>query len=235
MTLRFSASVAGMVMSCPASANLDVAIPGYQPPEVEATKASVAGTRLHEVLEPLHELSLPDLRAVTQVLDYMLELRETRRFKVLVEQEVQAAWLNDTSKTTADVVLYVQDEIHIVDTKMGKIHVEVVENAQLLFYAASYAALAPKAKGVTVHILQPGAKNFASWYVTADRLAEFMDEARVADQKIKAKDTTFGPSDHCTFCPANPHGRGAKSTVFCPAMVQILYPPILNEDEILDL
>lgn len=46
---------------------------------------------------------------------------------------------------------------------------------------------------------------------------------------------TFSPGDHCKFCPANPHGRGAKGKPYCPAMMGLLYPqPAVNYDEMLE-
>src|SRR5690606_13978941 len=109
-------------------------------------------------------------------------------------------------------------------------------NKQLLFYAATYAALAPKAKGVNVYILQPWAGGNSHWYVDATTLKQFMDEAIAAQQKVLNKDTTFGPSDSCTFCPANPHSRGDKGRPLCPTMMDLLYPDRgANEDEILSL
>jgi hypothetical protein len=66
-------------------------------------------------------------------------------------------------------------------------------------------------------------------------LAQFMADALKAEALVLAGDTTFGPSDSCTFCPANPHGRGSKGRPFCPAQMQMLYPDKTNEAEILAL
>ena len=60
-----------------------------------------------------------------------------------------AEWLPSKPGTTADLVLYVADEIHVIDLKTGKIPVLVYDNQQLLFYAATYGHLAPKAKGAS--------------------------------------------------------------------------------------
>ena len=235
MTERFSASVAARQMACPASANLPLAIPNWVPPVVdEMAGAKGDGTRLHEMLEPIMGLSPKRLGQMAQVLQYMADLRKTRRFTVMVEQKVQATWLTTQPYTTADVVLYTQDEIHVVDFKWGKIPVEVVGNEQLLFYAVCYAPLAPRAKGVTVHVLQPDV-GFESWFADTTVLAKFMADAQAAEKKIQAGDTTFGPSDHCKFCPANPHSRSDKGRPLCPAMMQLLYPGHLDEDAVLAL
>lgn len=235
MPERFSASVAARFMSCPASANLEAAIPNWTPPEVDATPAATRGTQLHEVMDPVLRLGTTDFKQVIAALTYVAELRGRRRFNAWVEHSVECDWLDSRPWTTADLILFVQDEMHIVDFKMGRIPVEVVDNKQLLYYAASYAHLAPRAKEITVHIVQPAADNFAEWTIDAMTLLRFVNDARVADAKITGGDTTFGPSDACTFCAANPHGRGAKGSPKCPAMMQLLYPaPPIDEDAILN-
>lgn len=236
MTMRLSASNAGRLMACPASGNLDVAILGWvEPIRDESVGAKAIGTLYHEYFANIARLPARDIYYLAQALQYVANIRSQRRFKVMVEQTVKATWLQTSPTTTADLVLYTQDEIHVLDLKTGKIPVEVHENEQLLYYAACYGELAPKAKGVTVHIVQPWANNMKSWHVTATRLGQFMDDARAAEQKLLAKDTTFGPSDHCKFCPANPHSRGDKGRPLCPTMLQMLYPQHVDEDAILDL
>jgi hypothetical protein len=235
MIERFSASVAAKQMACHASANLEVAIPNWTPPEIDETPAAAAGTSVHSILEKVWELSAGDLHAFARIVQYVADLRSTRRFKVLIEQTVEATWLATKPKTTADLVLYTQDEIHVIDTKWGKIPVEVIENDQLLYYDVCYAPLAPKAKGVTNHILQPRANIMESWFADTNRIAQFMKDAIATENAIQNGSVTFGPSDHCKFCPANPHSRGVKGKPMCPAMMQMLYPAPLNEDEILSL
>jgi hypothetical protein len=224
-------------MACPASANLDLAIPGWEAPVEDRTKDNAAnrGTNMHLFFANIVELPAKDIAAMASALQYVAELRSTRRFKVLVEQQITAEWLSTKPTTTADLVLYTQDELHILDLKTGKIPVEVVDNEQLMYGAVTYAPLAPKAKGATLHILQPWAGGNHSWYADAATLASFMDEAVLTEKKLIAGDTTFGPSDHCKFCPAYPHSRGQKGRPMCPATMQMLYPTFIDEDEILSL
>lgn len=234
MAERFSASVAGRHMACPASANLELAIPNWTPPVVDPLKgAKGKGTNLHEIFEKAWEYSATDLKHIADTMTYVAELRSTRRFKVLIEEGVKATWLQTQPGTTADLVLYTRDELHILDTKTGRIPVSVHDNEQLLFYAVCFAPLAPLAKGVTLHILQPWANNMESVFITTQELEVFMQAAIAAEKKILAGDTTFGPSDHCKFCPANPHSRGDKGKPLCPAMMQMLYPAHIDEAEIL--
>ena len=237
MPKRFSASVAGRHMACHASANLDLAIPGWVDPVEDraANNAANRGTTMHEFFANIAQLPAKDIAALATALAYVAELRATRRFKVLVEQSVTAEWLDSKPKTTADLVLYTQDELHVIDLKTGKIPVDAFENEQLLYGAVTYAPLAPRAKGATLHILQPWANGNVSWFADTVRLKQFMVDAQAAEQAIIAGSVQFGPSDHCKFCPANPHTRGAKGKPLCPAMMHMLYPQHVDEDEILNL
>lgn len=235
MTERFSASAAPRLMQCAASGNLEVAIPGWVPPVVDDTKgAKGKGTEIHKIFEDAAAYTQKDMLYIAQAMQYVAELRGRRRFKIVTEHKMVAEWLPSQPSTTVDVILYTQDELHIVDYKTGKIPVDVYGNEQLLFYAASAAQeFSPRAKGVALHIVQPWADNMGSWYVTAQELQQFMLAARTAEAKVTGKVVEFGPSDHCQFCPANPHSRGDKGTPLCPAMMNILYPREVDEDEIL--
>ena len=234
MPERFSASKASRLMQCQASANLDLAIEGWTPPVVDPTKDNAAnrGTHIHEIFAEAMSLSTTNLRKFSAAVAYVADLRNLRRFTVLIEQPVVAEWLASKPGTTADLVLYVADEIHIVDLKTGKIPVSAVDNEQLLFYAATYGHLAPKAKGVHLHIVQPWADVLECWFADAMTIAQFMNDAAQAESEILAGSTQFMPGDACMFCEANPHGRGLKGHPFCPAMLSILYPEIgIDEDE----
>jgi len=236
MTVRFSASSAARLMACPASADLESAIPGWIAPVVDRNKgAKGKGTLIHKAFDITDGWSTSDLRQYVRALEYYLSVKETRRFKEMSEVTFEATWLQSKPNTTVDRVLYLSDELHIFDWKTGVIPVDVQDNEQLLFYAACAISLAPNAKGVWLHIVQPWANNMEAVFVTVKELAQFMNDARAAEAKILAGDHTFGPSDHCKFCPANPHSRVEKASPYCPAMMDILYPsrPI-NEQELLE-
>ena len=232
---KFSASRAERLMNCSASGNLEVAIPNWTPPveDPNADTAANRGTHMHELLAKLNELTAGEFVKFVQALNYIAELRSKRRFNVLIEQTEMATWLKDPVPTTADLVLYTADEMHIVDFKWGRIPVEVTDNEQLLYYAATYGKYAPKAKQITVHIVQPNAEIYEEWVIDTSTLLAFMVKGIQVQDNLLAGRVSFMPGDHCTFCPANPHSRAAKGSPLCPAMMQLLYPAPFDEDEIL--
>mgnify|MGYP002350193812 CR=1 FL=1 len=231
---RFSASVASKHVACHASANLELAIPDITlPGPSEDTAASARGTAMHLILEQAGEYTARQMLGIAEAMGYVAELRMKRRFKVMNEASGTGWWLTDTPRTKADVVLYLADEIHVVDYKFGTIPVAASGNSQGMYYALAFAPLAPKAKGVWFHIVQPFAKNIEAVFFTAAELEQFKQETIAADVAIQAGSTKFGPSDSCMFCPANPHGRGTKADKFCPAMLSMLYPIVVDEDAIL--
>jgi hypothetical protein len=294
---RFSASSAAQLMSCPGSANLELAIPGYvEPVRDDAAGAKGVGTVLHAFMDTHFTPTEPEiLRVYADVLkefaavhwkkryelcdvqgprlvwvddhtpksveyevystlvDMLPELKpyppKTLRFlaaaasymadlftcntahaNVYGEQSVVATWLPSTPPTTPDVAIVGDSVLEIVDYKTGAIKVEPEDNDQLMFYAACWLEKAPQATEFTVHVVQPD--NIASWTAPISYLRGWMHKAILADMRIQAKDLTLNPSDHCTFCPANPWGRGDKSEAKCPAQHRLLYPPVYDEDEL---
>jgi hypothetical protein len=234
---RLSASSASKHIACHASAQLDLAIPNWVPPVVDETANNAAnrGTAMHANFADLMSLPAGDVENFSAALAYTAEVRRRRRFSVLIEQEVTADWLQSAPSTTADLVLYTQDELHILDLKTGKIPVAPELHSQLLYYAACYGHLAPKAKGAYLHIVQPWAGIMREWFAPAAEIQRFMQDAIAAEAAILGGSTAFSPGDHCTFCAANPHGRGAKGYPKCPAMMALHYPTSNDEVAILSL
>lgn len=172
--------------------------------------------------------------AMGKAMVYVAELRRRRRFQIYNELKLEGWWLQSKPNTKVDVALVVSDELHIVDYKFGKIPVDVDDNKQLLYYALAASPLAPKAKGVTVHIVQTLIDNIEQVWVSKEELELFMQESIATEVAINAGDTSFNPTDNCKFCPANPHGRGIKGRPLCPALMSMLYPQhVLDEDDAL--
>jgi hypothetical protein len=236
MAGRFSASYAERYMSCHAAANLELAIPGFVEPPRPPGGAADLGTSIHEILEGAAGLTLGQLSGLIKALQFLEDLKSQRRYKVLAEVGTTADWLPSKPPTKVDLVLYLVDELHVIDWKTGKIVVWATDNKQLKYYAACFLHLAPKAKGVWIHVVQPWADgHIDSEWVSRQELEDFMAEAVAADIAITAGDITFGPTDKgCEFCPANPHSRGNKGSPSCPVMLDILYPPVKDVDDLLD-
>ena len=234
MSKRFSASSAAQFIACPGSANLDLALPGWVDPPKNDDGAKGVGKTLHLLMADISTLSLPQLRGVVAASEYVLGLRSLRRFKVLSEVTETAEWLPSKPKTTPDLVLYVQDEIHIIDFKTGKIAVET-KSDQMMFYGRTFLHHAPNATEIHLHIVQPWGGTIDHVVVSIAELAAWSAQAIIVDQQITAGSTQLNPSEHCIFCPANPHSRGDKGNIMCPAQMAVLYPPTIDEDEILNL
>jgi hypothetical protein len=165
----------------------------------------------------------------------VFEIMGQRRYKKLIEHQVEADWLTSRPSTTADLVLYLKDELHVFDLKTGKIPVSAKDNDQLMFYAASYLHLAPAATEVHLHIVQPWAVVMKEEVVQVNDLYVWMIDAQQHDEMIMLGHQSFGPGDHCLFCPANPRGRGAKGSAYCPVLMDMYYPTkSIDDDAIID-
>ena len=128
MPERFSASVAARHISCHGSADLEKAIPNFVHGPIDDTKgAAIKGTERHVVIEEMNKETVTDMQHMIDLFQYIVDLRRTRRFNVLTEHQVTSDWLPKPQKSTLDLCLYTQDEIHVLDPKTGKIPVEVNE------------------------------------------------------------------------------------------------------------
>ena len=223
-----SASSVKMFTACHGAANLPAALPGWVDGTPKPGNAASIGDERHKVLAEIAGGSPSEVRAYERAIAYYLSLRDSRRFKVLVEETFEVSWLPSKPHTTVDVALYLNDELHVLDWKTGRIAVSPVNNEQLMYYAVTLAHLAPNAKGVWLHIVQPWAKDWefatAAHYVTVQELEQFKQKVLAADAAISGGSLDLMPGDHCMFCPANPHSRGLKGSPSCPAMMDVLYP-----------
>jgi len=123
---------------------------------------------------------------------------------------------------TADLIVRIDDTIHVVDLKFGSgVRVralypdgdEDVINAQLLFYAAAARHSLPKffagVEKVTLTIVQPQSiepdtEMVSSVTITHDELDEFVVVYRAACEEALAPAPRLEKGAHCRFCPARP-------------------------------
>lgn len=297
MTVRFSASAADRLMACPGSANLPLAIPGWQEPvRDDMAGAKGVGTSVHAVLAEILQWDDVEMTLFADLLTEFQGLHYTKRNKILEtdativayltsdpqnnwrrlqtylqdkpieilricsaftpkmmrfiaaatlevealfdenfsnwasERSYDVTWLKGKPQTTPDLWIYYAKTNHleVVDFKTGVIPVPAEENQQLMYYAATVMheeGFTPST--ITVRIMQPD--HMSDCTMNRAELLAWMDEARAAEQRILNKDLTLNPTDKgCKFCPANPHTRGDKGTPLCPAMMDVLYPPVID-------
>lgn len=182
--------------------------------EVLDTSANVIDTRLKSV-EPRFILFLAE--ALEYVADLIDEMEDD--YTLLVEEKREADWLTTRPKTTADVILYDSKRFLVLDLKAGEIPVDATNNTQLMYYAWTMGAR--DYSDAELHIMQRN--NFNSWIVSHERLEQWSEDMLDSERAILAGDLTLTPGAHCTFCPANPHGRGDKGNKACPVQLSMLY------------
>ena len=241
---KFSASQAEKLIGCHASADLETAIPGFKLPEHDterepsipnnlefivemiekvstdtgSSKAASRGSMLHAVVATLLA-EFGTQKKMSQLLELFVELNslmQRRRFKVLIEQAGEMDYLQHPTPTTADLVLYTADELHVWDWKWGTMPVDPTA-LQLRLYGDAFKHLSPKAPGVTVHVGQPG--NYASAYYTMEQLQAARDLVIQHEAEVLGGDLSFNTGAQCEFCPASPWTRGAKGNLVCNAFV----------------
>lgn len=241
---KFSASQAEKFIGCHASADLETAIPGFIYPEDDSnravsipdnlgyiaemvekittdtgsSKAANRGTMLHACVATLlaEFKTSGQLAKLVELFMALLAVLEQRRFKMLIEVEAVLDWLAQPVKTTADLVTYTADELHVWDWKFGSMPVDTAA-LQLKMYALAFLHLSPKANGVWVHILQPG--NYAEMYFSREQLQAAKDLVIKHEAEVLAGDLSFNTGKQCEFCPASPYTRGAKGNISCSAFI----------------
>ena len=241
---KFSASQAEKFIGCHASADLEAAIPGFVLPENDSeaepalpdnlghivemiervstdtgsSKAANRGTMLHAIMATLLvEFNTQKKYAgLLQLMTKLGEIIASRRFKILVEVQAEMDYLQNPTVTTADLVLYTADELHVWDWKWGSMPVDPA-SLQLRLYGNAFKFLSPKAAGVTVHVGQPG--NYSSAFYSMAQLQAAEDLVVKHEAEVLAGDLSFNTGKQCDFCPASPWTRGAKGNISCPAFI----------------
>lgn len=162
------------------------------------------------------------IQFVAEALNYVqdiLDEMDADTLEVIVEAKKTVEWLKTTPKTTVDLVIKDKSTMHVIDLKMGEIEVSPIMNEQLMYYAKTFGA--DDYDTVKLHILQ---RQFTDdWILTPEVLDKWASEVQESEQAILDGDLRLSPGTHCTFCPANPHGRGDRGNKACPAMMTVLY------------
>lgn len=159
---------------------------------------------------------------LAEALEYVADLIDALdedTLELQTEVTKQALWLKTKPNTTVDLILKDEHEMHVIDLKMGDIEVTPIENEQLMYYAVTFGAA--EYDHATLHILQR--KYTDNWRADKKVLEDFQERMQNSEREILDGDIRLTPGDHCTFCPANPHGRGDRGSKACPAMLSLLY------------
>lgn len=166
---------------------------------------------------------------VAEALRYVADLIDTLdpdSLEIEVEKKRTAEWLTTKPKTTPDIVIRDWEELHMLDLKMGDIEVDVVNNSQLMYGVQTVRR--GDEKKIVLHIMQRNHMKTlgvagASWELPPPVLEEWASAVQESERAILDGDLTLTAGSHCTFCPANPVGRGDKGNVMCPVMLNIAF------------
>lgn len=159
--------------------------------------------------------------AVGTYLDYV----RSRPGHMLVEHKMHVPEIHEQFFSTLDCALYSTADggpVEIIDYKNGAgVIVEIVGNAQLLFYAAGFLVKHgpyPPRTPVRLTIVQPNAWHadgqIRSWETTAGDIMHWLHNELVPGiEATQAFDGWFfDMGEHCRFCPAK---------IACPAFVNL--------------
>jgi len=213
---KLSASGSSRWLKCTASIN---ACSGY--PNTTNTSAEY-GTAAHELSEKcLTDHSLPsdylntildngviiDQEMVDGVEEYISYIQsiEGDYDSILIEQKLDFSHIVPDGFGTADLVMFNNDTLHIIDLKFGKGIVHAEKNSQLSLYALGALhehGFLNDFKKVILHIAQPRIGHFDTWETSPTELVVWskwvQQRARMA---LSEHDAIFEPSNEaCKYC-----------------------------------
>lgn len=208
-----SPSTARRWMTCPGS----VALCRDLPPE--ESEYAAEGTAAHALAESFltgkpctipAEYDTAEMRGFVQTyVDFVRSLAGARHIEIRVDLSPD---LGSECYGTADAVVWVGDDLYIIDLKYGMNYVDANWNPQLALYAAGFLRVCldfDSVKALHLCIVQPRLDNISQWDTTPDELAGFVDIIRkkAAIARIMAElsesDWLFVPDETaCKYCRA---------------------------------
>jgi len=221
---KYSPSQLSRILQCPASASA--------PKDSTSSSYAEEGTLLHEVVEQgLREhlngrswgslfkskgLTPDQYSAVEECMLYALDIiAKTSNCTPIIEERVYIA---DDCDGTADLILYNDDIVHVIDWKFGQgIEVSAQENVQLMAYAVGALRRLGREDNyhqpVHIHVVQPRLNNYDVYKTTATELDRWLHHELMPGLELaKSPEAPFSPSiEACRWCPN-------KST--CPARIE---------------
>lgn len=211
---KYSPSQLSRILSCPASASA--------PKDSSSSSYAEEGTMLHEVVErglfshskgeswalelKKHSLTPDQYSAVEECILYALDLMtELGEYTMWLEKRVYAY---DDCDGTADLILFNDKEVHVIDWKFGAgIEVSAYENIQLMTYGVGALRELGKEGNyhlpVMIHVVQPRLNNFDTYCTSAGNLERWLQHTLIPGIELaKSPDAPYHPSvEACRWCP----------------------------------
>lgn len=203
---KLSPSAAHRWLACPGSIRMSEGI------EETSSPAAEEGTLAHELGElALLEGVQTDAVAgdypkemvdfVQEYVSYVREIAGDRKIKI--EHRVDLGEWVPGGYGTADAVIHIDDEVHVIDLKYGMSQVNAKKNLQLMLYGLG--CLKKKTKHAVLHICQPRLNHWDSWDISAKKLRQWGKKIKPLAALCLEPDAPLKPSDSaCQWCPAAP-------------------------------
>lgn len=128
--------------------------------------------------------------------------------ELLIEQKVDIPGVGEEGDCfgTADVLIYADGILYVIDYKNGATPVEAKENAQLMAYA--YGAISDVGilwgcNRIKLIVYQPNIDNINSWDTTRDHVEDWVKNVLVKKAEEALSESPSGEvGPHCKFCKA---------------------------------
>lgn len=217
--------------------------------------ASIAGTKLHDLLERFGinvkeepEFEFLDagekMLMLEKIVDYVEPYEKSaKKIDREVQLDLTSYKLPDTEFGTADLIITENPTtLHLMDYKFGKLEVDdAEENIQIWIYVLGAFVKYPKAKTIGAHVLQPARDEISTASFSRDDIPMMVLRARtIAERRAKRSGVEFNPVvQNCLWCnnKANCvalHNFALKSAKYAALVmpaVTSLQPEDLNDME----
>lgn len=132
-------------------------------------------------------------------------ITSTPSFSISIEKKLPLDFIHPALSGTPDVVLFNDDDIHIIDLKTGQTRVSAVDNPQLMLYACGvYRHNARSARTITLHIYQDNPRsgfNINTHQFSTTHLDHFIDSVRSTLDLVEKGIYKYTLGSHCQYCP----------------------------------
>lgn len=138
---------------------------------------------------------------------------------------------------TADCLIFLGDELHVVDFKYGKgVAVSAEDNPQLKLYALGaihdYALIYGGITKVKLAIVQPRLNTISEWGLTADELRAWGETIKPIAQEAFEGSPTCKAGDWCRFCNAKVECKARAKHYAEVALMPRHDPRLMTNDDL---